>query len=87
MPGKRDFFRVGDRVMVHGCPITMNSNRHLRGRVICTNRRHKYDMCIVVLYDTARDSEMIETFKADGKRFMVGDKCHITLGWDTDEDQ
>ena len=85
MSGKRDFFRVGDRVMVHGCPITSNPNRLCRGRVICVNRKHKYGLTIVVLYETARDSEMIETFKPDGSRFLTSDPCHITLGWDKHE--
>ncbi len=83
---KRDFFRVSDRVSVHdfglaraaagpGCDTVI-----ARGRVICTNRKSRHGLCVVVLVDLPH-GEMVETFTLEGKRPIPRDKCHITLGW------
>jgi hypothetical protein len=69
-------FRRGDIV-------TINSpNREPRkGRVICDNRLNKYNLRIVVLVMTSRDTEIIECFLPDGRRWLTGD-VSISHGWD-----
>jgi hypothetical protein len=75
-------FRVGDAVTVHDCPIRSGEKEgsFKYGRVICIDRKNKYGLSVVVAYTTAPDSEMLETFKQDGRRYLPGDPCYITLG-------
>jgi hypothetical protein len=80
---KRPFFRVGDPVTVSYCPITGVLKKH-KGRVICVNRKNKYDLCVVVLYEILPGSEMIETFTQEGKRVLASDPCSIELGWNSE---
>jgi hypothetical protein len=68
-------FRRGDRVMVR------LRDRKSRGRVICHNRRNKYGLCLVVLVETERDTEIIETFTINGHRIREGDSS-LERYWD-----
>lgn len=84
---KRSFFRVNDRVSVHGfgpaktlCLPNDGENVVLRGRVICANRRSRYGLSVVVLVDLPH-GEQIETFTETGGRALERDKTCITLGW------
>lgn len=79
---KRPFFRVGDTITVHNIALLgkVYDSNTARGRVICTNRRNKYGLCVIILYEV-NGGEMYETFTADGKRVMASDKAYITLGW------
>lgn len=74
-------FRIGDIVTVYNFHYARH--RQVKGRVICVNRKSKYDMPIVVLCD-CDGSEMIETFKEDGSRYLKESTCRITLGWKPD---
>lgn len=78
---QRTFFRTGDVVTVWNRSLEGSRNK---GRVICTNRKDKYGMGVVVLIDVG-DREMCDTFKPDGSRFELGSMCHITLGWNPEE--
>lgn len=81
MPARK-FFRIGDKVAVHG--FALADGETVQGRVICTNRKSKYNMPIVVLADIG-GSEMVEFFGPDGSRYLTRQDitagCHITLGW------
>lgn len=82
MTGKRPFFRTGDRVTVHDF---MEANgQPVPGRVLCDNRKSNYGQVLVVLIDLG-DQEMVEFFKADGTRYIPGQRLHITLGWEGKE--
>lgn len=70
-------FRAGDKITVHG--LTIQDQPTALGRVVCINRKSKYGMSVVVLYDVG-SVELIETFGPDGKRYLKEDGRHITLG-------
>ncbi len=75
----RPFFRDGDRVTVHG----IDKAGPVRGRVVCANKKSKYGLTLVVLYDSPdRDAEQVATFTSEGKRFLEEDKAFLALGWE-----
>lgn len=78
-------FRLRDRVTIHG--LIRSKGEPTRGRVICVDRKSRYDESVMVLYETANGDEMCETFRTDGTRYILGASCYITLGWPKDEDE
>lgn len=71
-------FRVGDPVTVHN--YIRSDTGPVRGRVICVNRKTRYNQPVVVLIDMG-DQEEIEVFCPDGTRYLQGSETHLTLGW------
>lgn len=71
-------FRRGQRVTVN-----WGNGKKQKGRVICTNRRNKYGLCLIVLVESDDGTnEFPESFLEDGRRWRQGDGCHLTPGWD-----
>lgn len=71
-------FRVNDRVTITG--LVQTNKEACRGRVVCSNRKSRYNQGVVVLCDIG-DQEIIECFCPDGTRWLPGGEMILTLGW------
>lgn len=70
-------FRTRDKITVH-----WGKGKTSKGRVICHNRRNKYGLSVIILFETPSGGEVTESFLPNGKRWSSHDSVYITHGWE-----